>query len=63
MAFSSKLNTLAEVEAPGRVPLTDLTDADVYRVVGARTHVHATFGLSVIVTIQYKGEEAMCFLP
>lgn len=58
-----ELNTLAEVEGPGRVPLTDLTDADGYRVVGARTHVHATLGPSVIVTIQYKGEEAICFLP
>lgn len=63
MAFSSKLmNTLAEVKGPGRVPLTDLTDADGYRIVGARTHVHATFGVSVIITIQYKGEEAICFL-
>lgn len=63
MAFSSKLNTLVEVEGPGQVALTDLTDADGYRVVGARTHVHATFWPSVITTIQYKGEEAICFLP
>lgn len=63
MAFDSKLNTLAKVEGPGRVPLTDLTDPEGYRIVGARTHVHATFGVYVIVTIQYKGEEAICFLP
>lgn len=63
MAFASKLNTLAEVEGPGRVPLTDLTDPEGYRIVGARTHVHATLGVSVIITIHYKGEEAICFLP
>lgn len=62
MAFTSKLNTLAEVEGLGRVPLTDLTDADGYRVIGARTHSHTSFGPSVIITIQYKGEEAICFL-
>lgn len=63
MALTSQLNTLAEVEGPGRVPLTDLTDADGYRVVGARTHIHATFGPFVIITIQYEGEEAICCLP
>lgn len=63
MAFLSKLNTLAEVEGPGRVPLTDLTDPEGYRIVGARTNVHATFGVSVIIKIPYKGEEAVCFLP
>lgn len=63
IAFSSKLKKLAEVEGPEQVPLTDMTDPDGYRVVGTRTHVHATFGPSLIVTIQYKGEETICFLP
>lgn len=48
MAFTSKLNTLADMEGPGRVPPTDLMDSEVHKILGAQNHVHAIFGLSVI---------------
>lgn len=51
------------MEGPGRVPLTDLTDKDGYSITDARQHMHATFGPSIILTVIYKGEEAICFLP
>lgn len=59
-ALTIKLNTLPEMEGPGRVPLSDLTDLEGYKILGTRTHVHATFGPSVILTVEYKGEEAIC---
>lgn len=62
-ALSIKLNTLPEMEGPGRVPLSDLTDLEGYKILGTRNHVHATFGPSVILTVEYEGEEAICFLP
>lgn len=48
MAFTSKLNTLADIEGPGRVPPTDLTDSEGHKILGAQNYVHAKFGPSVI---------------
>lgn len=63
MSLATKLNTLSEVTGPERISLLELTDAAGYRITAARQYLHATFGPTVIIEINFKEDERLCFLP